>query len=112
MSEQRLPPQFSGLEPFLDEWDIPDLNTRYRKRLDSNMDDLRSLYNAVHSRFDEIREYLDTRPLDGLSEPERRLARLMFAYITIAPSVEIFHQVAVPDCGSIEMFNCTREVVL
>ena len=95
-----LPEQFSDLETHVGKWDLPDYNARYAVRLKSSMDELRSFYEAMLERADDIKSYLDPKPFDQYGEDDRRLARLMFAVSVVGPAVDIYRSPVVPDSGA------------
>ena len=45
----------------------------------------------------EIKTYLDAKDFVDYSEEDRRLARLVFAWVPVAEAVEVFKQPRVPD---------------
>lgn len=112
MTSTLLPEGFGDLEKYAEEWDLRSTNERYIKRLSSNLDELKPLYDAVFERFEDIKTYLDSKPMDSFADADKRLGRLMFAFATIAPAVVSFKQVRVPDCESVPMFDVQVEVEL
>ena len=108
MSATRLPERFAELEPFVEKWDLPDINSRYAARLSSSMHDMQAFNDAMVVRAEDIRAWLDGRGFDDYTDADRRLARLMFAYAIVAQSVEIYKQPAVPDAGN-RMFDVVLE---
>ena len=54
VSVAQLPEQFRGLEPLLDAWAIETEDARWRKRISSEMSEIRELYDAINPRLDEI----------------------------------------------------------
>ena len=108
MAATRLPEGFAELEPFVEKWDLPDINSRYAARLSSGMGDMQAFNDAMVVRAEEIKSWLDGRSFDDYTDADRRLARLMFAYAVVAQSVEIYRQPAVPDAGS-RMFDVVLE---
>ena len=108
MSATRLPERFAELEPFVENWDLPDINSRYSARLSSSMEDMQAFNDAMVVRAEEIKSWLDARSFGDYTDADRRLARLMFAYAVVAQSVEIYRQPAVPDAGN-RMFDVVLE---
>ena len=86
-----LPPEFQELEPFV-EWALPTIGERRAKRLSSPMDKIDAFYQAILPRMADIAAYLNTFELSTLGQPQRRLLDLAFAFMTVAPAVEIFGQ--------------------
>ncbi len=107
-----LPDQFSDLERFTADWDLPDTNSRYTLRVNSSFEALCDFHGAIAPRFEEIVSYLEVRDMTALDEADTVLARLMLAYAVVAPGVESFRQPIVPDCESLPMFNVISETTL
>lgn len=97
MAEQILPEQFADLEHFLAKWEKPGFADRYAQRLASTIDELQEFHDALLPRIAGIRAYLDGKGFDGYSDADHRLARLTFAWPTVAEAVEVFKQPRVPD---------------
>jgi len=93
----RLPNSFSELEKFGKAWALPTENERHAQRLASTFTQLRSLYDAILPRIDEILAYLNDFPLDKLPAKAQNLLNLTLSLAEIAPAVELFGQVEVPD---------------
>ena len=110
MTKTQLPAGFEDLEIFVEDWDLKRTNERYLKRLSSDVETLRPLYDAVFERFDDMKAHLDSKPMDTFTEQDKKLGRLMLAFATIAPAVVSFRQVRVPDCESVPMFDVQVEV--
>lgn len=111
MGERRLPEQFAQLERFVDLWDLPDINTRYRQRLASSMEDMQEFNDAIVACAEDVKTYLDGMSFEDYSDEDRRLARLMFSFSIVAQSVQIYKQPAVPDAGN-RMFDAVNELKL
>lgn len=86
---RRLPPGFRDLEAHLD-WALPTERARHAKRMASSMNEIRAFYNVMMKRIDAVLDYLNARPLDGLSAEEKRLLDLALALPEIAPAVELY----------------------
>ncbi len=95
-----LPEQFSDLEAYVGNWDLPDYNARYAARLNSSLDELREFYAAMLERAEDIKSYLDRKAFDRYEEEDKRLARLMFAVSVVGPAVDIYRNPVVPDSGA------------
>lgn len=87
MSEGGLPKRFSDLEPFM-EWSLPIEAQRIAMRLDRSDEELRSFYNAMLPRLDDIAQYLNQFPLDRMPNDAERLLDLAKAFMEVAQSVE------------------------
>lgn len=53
------------------------------------MEEIRAFYDALRPRIEEVVEYLDARPLDGLSDEESRLIWLALAWMDASRSIEV-----------------------
>ena len=87
MSEGGLPKRFSDLEPFV-EWCLPTEARRIAMRLDHSDEELRSFYNAMLPRLDDIVGYLNRFPLKGMPREAERLLDLAKSFMEVAGSVE------------------------
>ncbi|HLY56913.1 MAG TPA: hypothetical protein VKS60_15220 [Stellaceae bacterium] len=92
-----LPEPFSELSGFVEKWDLPGTNERYACRLSSSIRELEDFHGALRARLPEIKAYLDGKPFADYTEDDRRLARLVFAWVPVAEAVEVFKQPRVPD---------------
>jgi hypothetical protein len=92
-----LPASFADLERFVLKWDKPGTNERYSERLASTMTELRDFHAAVRDRLTDIQAHLDPIPFAQYQEQDRRLARLVFAWVPVAEAVEVFKQPRVAD---------------
>jgi hypothetical protein len=100
MADPLLPPGFSDLEPFAEEWCLASEPERYAKRLASTMDELQSFYDAFFPRAEEAIVYLEQFPLDELPDDARRLLLLLYSLILVSFAVEIWRQPCIPDTGT------------
>lgn len=94
-----LPSAFAELERFID-WAIPDEGTRYQKRLNSSMAEMREFYEAMVVRADDARKYLDTCDYPDLSPDALRLLWMLFSLIVVSYPIDVFGRPSVPDSGS------------
>jgi|SRR4029453_10699781 hypothetical protein len=100
MADALLPPDFSDLEPFVEEWCLDSEPERYAKRLSSTMEEIQEFYDAIMPRAEEAICYLDKLPLDDLPEDAWRLLKLLYSLILISFPVEIWKQPRIPDTGT------------
>jgi hypothetical protein len=100
MAEPQLPPAFSDLEPFVEDWCLDSEPERYAKRLSSTMDEIQAFYDAIFPRAEEAICYLEKFPLDGLPEDAFRLLKLLYSLILVSFPVEIWRQPRIPDTGT------------
>lgn len=97
MTMASIPEQFSELSRFTAAWDHPGTNERYAQRLASSIGELEDFHGALRARLPEIKIYLDGKDFADYSDEDRRLARLVFAWVIVAEAVEVFKQPRVPD---------------
>jgi len=100
--ERVLPSQFADLEAVI-EWALPTERERYRKRIDSTMEELHAFYDLVAPRAAEARDYLDRLDLDNMPAEAQRLMWLLFSLITVSFAVEVFGVPRVPDTDAVYM---------
>lgn len=92
-----LPAQFRELEPFVEDWALPTQAERHRRRLSSSIETLRTFYDAMVTRMDEVVAYLNQLPVDQQPDDARRLFYMTMSLAEIAMAVELFKQPAVVD---------------
>lgn len=91
-----LPEAFRDLDRFVSKWDREGTNPRYAERLSSSMTELEDFHDAVLARVGDIKRHLDAKSFADYSGSDRRLARLVFAWVPVAEAVEVFRQPRVP----------------
>lgn len=67
-------PEISGLENHLTAWGLPTTEKRLSKRLSSNMEEVRSFYDAMLPRLPEFIEYLNQFPLEAIPKEAHQIA--------------------------------------
>ncbi|MFI7361292.1 hypothetical protein ACIBO4_03960 [Streptomyces sp. NPDC050149] len=92
------PEGFEALEPYA-AWAVPTEKARFAKRVSSTMDELDEFYNVAFPLLQSSTERLENTPLEGISEPDKRLLWLFCSVVTVAFSVEAWRQPKVPDSG-------------
>ena len=100
MADAPLPPGFSDLESWVEDWCLDSEPERYAKRLASTMDEIQAFYDATFPRAEEAIQYLEKFPLDGLPEDATRLLKLLYSLILMSFPVEIWKQPYIPDTGT------------
>lgn len=91
-----LPAAFADLAPFA-AWALPTETARNRRRLASDMGEIRAFAEAMLPRLDAIAAHLDGFALDALPQPEAALFAMMLSVAEIAPAIECYDQPAVQD---------------
>jgi hypothetical protein len=100
MAEALLPPEFSDLERFVEDWCLDSEPERYAKRLASTMEEIQEFYDAIFPRAEDAIQYLEKFPLDELPEDAFRLLKLLYSLIIMGFAVEIWKQPYIPDTGT------------
>jgi len=78
-------------------WSLATEKERSAKRQASSMDDIKTFYNAMLARMEEVLPYLEQFPVDALPEDAARLFYLTLSLAEVAPAVEQFGQPSVVD---------------
>lgn len=97
MSGSLLPDRFGELEPFASAWSLATEWERRAQRASSTMEEIRAFYTAMLAKMEEVLEYLNRFPLDGMPEEARRLFNMTLSLAEIAPAVEFYGQPEVAD---------------
>jgi len=97
MWSTHLPERFRDLDYLANIWALATEDERHARRLASSFTELQVLYDAMMPRIDDILAYLSEFPLESLSPEGERLLHLAFSLAEIAPAVELYGQVEVPD---------------
>lgn len=88
-----LPDAFKQLEHLVPEWAIEDGHQRYLKRVNSDMETLKSFHDQVlpygEAAIDHIDQYDYREPLP---EPAANLRNLIYSLITVSLAVELWRQ--------------------
>jgi hypothetical protein len=100
MVDALLPPGFSDLERFVQDWCLDSEPERYAKRLASTMEEIQGFYDAVMPRAEDAIRYLEKLRLDALPEDAGRLLKLLYSLILMSFPVEIWRQPYIPDTGT------------
>ena len=90
------PAPFADLARFA-HWCLPTENARRQHRIRARFEDLQALYDAVVGRLEDIATLLDPYPVDAIPPQARDLYLLMLAFADVAPYVEYYGAVQVPD---------------
>lgn len=91
-AQAALPAGFEALEPFAATWALPTQGQRRARRLASRMQDIQAFYDSALPLMPRVAEHLNGFPLEALPASEQRLLWLAYAFMAVAPAVEIFKQ--------------------
>lgn len=89
MTEATLPPEFAELTPFLD-WALPTADERQSRRRRATPAELRSLYDAMLPRIEEILAEVDRFPIGNLPESHHAIYNMALSLAEIAPHIELY----------------------
>lgn len=96
VSHKLLPEEFRDLQRFAGEWALATEPERIRKRYASTLKEMKEFYDVMRTRAEAALEHLNRFPLDRLPEPERQLLCMIFSFVEISLSVEVFGAPGVP----------------
>ena len=106
-----LPQEFSDLEPWAEEWAIESINSRYLKRINSEMPELQAFYDAMVPRAEDALDYLDQFPIDDLDPQQLNLLWTLLSLSAVSFAIDCFGQPKVPAVGGSEHIPFTVEPV-
>lgn len=86
--EERLPPGFESLEPFVASWVVADSNARLHLRHQATAEARSSFYQAAQPLLEAALQHLDSQPLDAMDPASSRLMGLMLSLAHVAKAVE------------------------
>lgn len=89
MAEQIFPDEFMDLAEWGEEWIIADVEERYLKRINTDLDKIREFYTAAFPRLRDIMEYLDRYPLDGMPPEAKRLFDLALTIMEMSHPIDL-----------------------
>ncbi len=84
-----LPPEFAGLEAFVDEWALENERDRFAKLTATPIETLRAFYDAMAPRAEEIADFLDALDLDDLPDDARTLFHLLITFVETAHPIDL-----------------------
>ena len=88
-----LPGKFAQLEHLVREWAIEDGHTRYVKRVNSSMEQIRAFYDEVFPHAESAVAYLDAFDYQQpLPQDAANLRNLLYSLITVSLAVELWKQ--------------------
>ena len=96
MSTAALPAEFSDLE-YYSEWALEHRKDRFKKRLNTPMEQITAFYNAMVPRIDAIVKYLNQKPLKDLNVTEKSLLSMALSLIEVSRCIERWNA---PDSGA------------
>jgi hypothetical protein len=108
MNTQMLPNQFASLESFAPKWCVGDANERYNVRLATDMEELRTFYDAAVARGEEAMQYLASVSMDDIDDQQTNLMWMYCSLSAVSFAIDVFRQPTVPEtCGARMDFTTT-----
>ncbi|MBF6567777.1 MAG: hypothetical protein IVW54_02745 [Candidatus Binataceae bacterium] len=95
---RELPADFAQLGKFVN-WALPTQGERRVKRLTSTMPEIEEFYAAILPEMERIATYLDQYPMHEMPDDAKLLLYLTYAFMAVAPAVEIFNEPSVTDAA-------------
>ena len=89
MSNRPLPSQFRDLEPFVADWALTSEGDRLSKLTRTSVADLKTFYDAIFARAEEIKTYLMPMRLDAMPEDAQTLFDLLLTFVETAHPIEL-----------------------
>lgn len=105
-----LPAGFEALEPFAEDWVLPDAAARMNRRQRSDIAELKRFYGAMLPRREAALAYLRQHELGALPAEGENLLKLMLALAEIAPAVEWYNGPQVTDGFSVQRIRYLRQI--
>lgn len=92
MMDRSLPAAFADLEGFVDYWMRDTVHDRLQQRSRASMEETRRFYDAMLARAEDAIAYLETFPVDAMSEDATRLYKLLLGLGQAAVAIEMHGQ--------------------
>ena len=108
--DSALPPGFESLDPYVDQWVLPDSRARHAKRLQLPYAEIETFYHAMLPLAPRILEYLSQFSLGDLTAAQENLLKLMLSLAEIGPAVEWYGQGEVIDGFAADKFALVEQV--
>jgi len=105
-----LPEGFAMLEPFIDDWVLPDSRARSQRRQASAYSDIDRFYQAILPHAPAALALLSERQLGELTDAEERLLKLLLSLAEIGPAVEWYQSPQVLDGFPAERFTLREQI--
>ena len=83
------PAEFEDLERFAPEWVIADVVEKQHKRATTDLAAIKRFYAALYPEIDRIIGHLVGVPMDGMSEGDRNLYRLVATWNEMSHPVDL-----------------------
>ncbi|HCO43966.1 MAG TPA: hypothetical protein DIT63_07615 [Gammaproteobacteria bacterium] len=87
-----LPAAFAALQPYVDTWALADENSRFHKRINAPLEELRVFYDAIAPHMEAVMQHLQGCPVAGLPAADEALLRLALSYAEVSRVFEVWQQ--------------------
>jgi len=81
---------FSALKPYIEHWGLATAAARLQRRVDTNLNELQSFYDAVSPHLEAILEYLNQHPIDEIPESDKPLAYMALALCEVDDAIHMW----------------------
>ncbi len=88
-ADQRLPPGFEALDPYVDTWALETADQRAKQRLVTPEAERTAFYEAAKPLLTKALGFLDGKPIGQFDEREARLMDLMLSLAHVSLAVEV-----------------------
>ena len=102
---KRLPINFADLEQFVPQWVFHSERERNVFRVQQDLDDLQSYYDALLPRLHDISAAVDAYPLNDLPAAYADLLALALMAMEVAPAIEYYNNADVPNAVEYDRFE-------
>lgn len=108
--DDRLPPGFEAVQPYVATWVLPDAAARMARRQASTIENLRAFYDTMLPLGEAALAHLRQFALGEVPHDAERLLKLMLALAEVAPAVEWYGQPRVTDGFPVERIRYVRQI--
>jgi hypothetical protein len=108
--ERDLPEGFETLQPFTEEWVLPDAGARMAKRQSTAIEAIRRFYDTIIPLGERALDYLGRYQLGALPPEGERLLKLMLALAEVGPAIEWFNDPKVYDGFEVNRIRYRRQI--
>ena len=85
--------KFSELQAFAERWGKASAGERLEQRANAEFVELQDFYDAVSPQLDEIIQYLNQYPVDGIPDADKPLAYMALALCELDDALHVWKQV-------------------
>ena len=85
--------QFPRLKPFAERWGLASAHDRLQQRTRAELAELKEFYDAVSPQLDDIIQYLNQYPVDGIPDADKPLAYMALALCELDDALHVWQKV-------------------